>query len=565
MHAPRRFVSCLRTFISRRHLPRVALALSAAILAGDLTAAGVPPAKTSFEEVTRHLDPGGSIYLYLATDQWLDGLSASIAELQTHVMALPDIPPQDRELFERGFAIANRLIRNSGIESISGVGFSGVPIGDGLFRTRAILHRHAGTADGYLWSLAGTAPHELRGLDLLPADTVAGGFFDLDLAGLWKAIEADLKAANIQEPVAAMNQLNQQVGQVTGSTLVELLNAMGIEHGVAFTLDRSRKINLPLPGGATAELPEPGLALAFRTKDHRLFDWLESVLEQNPNLIRAERDGAMLRTLPVPAPLPLELRPTMVRKGDHLIVATTDRLANAILDTQTGKQPGLKADVEFLQLARGMPSEGNQFSFVSRRLADSVRQFQEQLLASAPPDQTGPLRLLQRLLNANPPPQSYAVAANTASGWVTVAQGNQEPANAILAPTLVFPTAIMAGMALPAVAKAREKAQSIQCVNHLKQIGLAARIYATDHNDEFPPDLTSMRNELSTPGILICPRDPAPPELTGLTWENFDPDRSSYEYLAAGRSDSDDPGAVLARCRFHGHVCRLDGSVQADR
>jgi hypothetical protein len=521
--------------------------------------------KTSFEEVTRQLDPGGSVYVYLAADQWLEGLSGKVAEWHKQVRELPDINREDQAIIDRGFVMAGRLIRNSGLESISGVGFSGIAIGDGLFRTRAILHRHATEGTGYLWSLAGTASHELRGLDLLPADTVAAGFFDLDLAGLWRALEADLQAANIEEAVAAMRELNGQVGQATGSTLVELLDAMGIEHGFALTLDRTRKITIPLPGGSSAELPEPGLAFAFRTKDHRLFDWLDTVLGQNPEVIRAEREGAMLRTLPVPAPLPLELRPTLVRKGDYLIVASTDRLANVILDTQLGKQRGLKASDEFQRLARGMPTEGNQFTFISTRLGEAVRTFQDTLLASAPPEQKAAARLLQRFLDSGPPPQTYSVAANTASGWVSVAQGNQEPANAIVAPVVVFPAALVAGVTLPAFAKARDKAQSNHCINNLKQIGLAARIHAVDNGDKFPPDIASMQNELSTPRVLVCPQDPAAPELTGLTWESFGLDRSSYEYLAAGKSDGDDPNAVLARCRIHGHVCRLDGSVHAAR
>jgi prepilin-type N-terminal cleavage/methylation domain-containing protein/prepilin-type processing-associated H-X9-DG protein len=94
--------------------------------------------------------------------------------------------------------------------------------------------------------------------------------------------------------------------------------------------------------------------------------------------------------------------------------------------------------------------------------------------------------------------------------------------------------AILAGMLLPALAKAKAKAQKINCANNLKQVGLSFRQFATDQQDRFPQSLSTneggcseyvtmangqgeprntywiyvtMSNELATPKTVVCPAD----------------------------------------------------------
>ena len=46
--------------------------------------------------------------------------------------------------------------------------------------------------------------------------------------------------------------------------------------------------------------------------------------------------------------------------------------------------------------------------------------------------------------------------------------------------------AILAALLLPALARAKESARSVQCLNHLRQLSLATRLYAEENDDLFP-------------------------------------------------------------------------------
>ena len=101
--------------------------------------------------------------------------------------------------------------------------------------------------------------------------------------------------------------------------------------------------------------------------------------------------------------------------------------------------------------------------------------------------------------------------------------------------------AILAAMLLPALAKAKAKAQQINCVNNLKQVGLSFRLWGGDNQERYPMGVTYanggpqmaggvndgstlvsaavanqavfyraysvMSNELGTPKIVMCPSD----------------------------------------------------------
>src|SRR6185369_11481065 len=95
---------------------------------------------------------------------------------------------------------------------------------------------------------------------------------------------------------------------------------------------------------------------------------------------------------------------------------------------------------------------------------------------------------------------------------------------------MAFSLLILPAMLLPALSKAKGRAQEINCSNNMKQIGLAFKVWAVDNNDQFPwacsvtnggtrelavrgadtidPNpihFEVLSNELFTPKILVCP------------------------------------------------------------
>jgi prepilin-type N-terminal cleavage/methylation domain-containing protein/prepilin-type processing-associated H-X9-DG protein len=80
--------------------------------------------------------------------------------------------------------------------------------------------------------------------------------------------------------------------------------------------------------------------------------------------------------------------------------------------------------------------------------------------------------------------------------------------------------AILAGMLLPALARAKEAAKRVSCINNLRNLTQALHMYANDNDDQFPPHVQPAWPERLRPSyvdtkILRCPSDGPNPETIG--------------------------------------------------
>ena len=437
----------------------------------------VPVVKTSFTEVTSQLDPGGNFYLYLGTAQWLDGLSAKVGAWRQAFAAMPGLKPEDAANVNKAFDLATRLIKDSGIEDVSGVGMSSVEIEKGMFRNKALLHHYPGKGNGFLWQLAGKEPHALTGLDFLPTDTALAVFSDMDLPVLWTVAQKEIAQSDLPQAQAWMEKLPFQFEQKTKVKWDAFLNSLGGEFGFVITLDPSNNIPVPLPSGAL-EIPAPGLLLAVKVNDDTIFNRIDEQLKANPQVISVDKSGLKMRTVPVPLPFIGELRPSAASSGGYLFISTSDALIDDALAVKSGQKSGLKTTDEFKHLSQGLPDHGNQFCFMSRRFAETLVQVQQQAVASGARTQPQMAQWMQSFYR-NQPAFAYSVGINTPDGCLTIGNGSQSYASAVLLPAAAM-TGMMAAIAIPNFVKARATSQENACINNLRQIDAAKNEWALE-------------------------------------------------------------------------------------
>ncbi len=97
--------------------------------------------------------------------------------------------------------------------------------------------------------------------------------------------------------------------------------------------------------------------------------------------------------------------------------------------------------------------------------------------------------------------------------------------------------AILAAMLLPALSNAKETAKRITCVNHLKQLGLAATMYADENEGQFPARqipywMTRLQPYYQDMRVLVCPSDSQLPATSTNT-----PDIAPRSYIFNGWND----------------------------
>ncbi|HEY5298180.1 MAG TPA: hypothetical protein VIK59_09655 [Verrucomicrobiae bacterium] len=462
----------------------------------------VPAEKTSFNEVTSQLDPGGDFYLYLGTAQWLEHLSSKVENLRQR---LPAASAGEATNINKAFDLLTRLIQDSGVQDISGVGLSSIEIEKGLYHNKALLHHYPDKGSGFLWKLGGDQPHAFTGLDFLPTNTALAVFSDMDVTLLWSVAQNELDKSQFPKARALLQKVPEEFEKKTQVGWDQFLKSLGGEFGFVLTLDDSNMIPIPL-GGQLIQIPEPGLLLVAKVKDDTIFNRIDQELKKNPQVIKGDKAGLKMRTMPLPLPMAFNLRPTAASSGGYLFIASSDALVEEALAIKDGKKPGLKSTAEFKRLSQNIPDQGNQFSYMSERFGQILFEVQKQAIANGSKSTPEQMRWIQSLLRQNRPAFAYTVGINAPDGCMTIGNGSQSYAMTALLPAVAVP-GMLAAIAIPNFVKARATAQKNACINNLRQMDAAKQQWALENNKKSTdiPTWNDLKPYLRGPVPLICP------------------------------------------------------------
>ncbi len=282
-------------------------------------------------------------------------------------------------------------------------------------------------------------------------------------------------------------------------------------------------VSYTLPAGVMAEAPMGGFVVAAKLKDAAAFEKAMTALgefigEKAQGVFQVSEqkqdDGRTVHVWAIAPVAMMGLMPTWSIANDHVVIGSSTELCNRAVKQLVSKGDDGKSllDAEgYKKAAAGLPQSLSSLSYVdsSLQLTQMMTQAQQMWpMATMLAMQQGiklPVMLpsLTRIAKDMEPSIDYCYrrpdgvrafyrGPGSAGSLVAVAGG-----------------AVGAGVAMPAMARAREQARTVASMSNLKQLGLACHMYADDHDDKFPSDLEQAKSYYRDDKILKSPRKPS--------------------------------------------------------
>jgi prepilin-type processing-associated H-X9-DG protein len=535
-----------------RFLPIVTAVFSLSFIIFPAGAQKPQSDKEVFDIVSAELDKGGSYYSIQNTKYLFSYLQEGIKTARNVLSALPQskqlggIPP---------VMIADAIetaAEESGIDEIKALGISSILLNpeeeNSLFQNKTFLYCGKKESQGFFWTLIPAQNKKLEDLRRLPENTISAFSMEITPLEAWNG----LKEVFAKQPVPQLKVIPalaeiQFLKKNQVSLPMVLKSLSGKWFGVIVnTKDKDGKPALL----AMLEVP---------ANDATSFDLLKKNLDgSSKTVVAADRI-----TFKSGKDQPEWINPEIFMKDKKLYFVSSPGILKMTQDAEE-KGNGLVKSEEFQRFNQKMPEVGVAFLYRSPRIPDVITDMLKTYISA---DKLGKFQSAISLIGKMTADVQFSVVERRDNGLMLY---SNSPITIVSGASInpAATTAILAGMLLPALNQAREKARRISCTSNLKQIGLALMQYNMDFKDQFPKeDNAAGLNELIKKGYLtdincyVCPSTECPKAADDLKEIN-----SSYIYFG-GFVYGVSPDAPLAFDKPGDHngyinILFADGHVQ---
>jgi len=324
-----------------------------------------------------------------------------------------------------------------------------------------------------------------------------------------------------------------------------------------------------LPAGPILEAPRGGFVVVAKLRDVPLFEKTMSALGEFAGSkakqvlqisSRTRDDGRTVHVWAITPLVMMNIMPAWSIANDHVVIGSTTELCDLGVKQLVSKGADGKSllDAEgYKKIAAGLPKDLVSLTYTDSQaqLNQTMRQIQQFWpLATMAAMQAGiklPVMLPSLTDIAKDLGPSCRYRYFGPDGLRVYYRGSGIEASQ----ATIAGAALGAGIAMPALAKAREQARSAASMSNLKQIGLGLIMYAEDHQGDWPADLEQAKSYWRNPQILESPRKPK------------DFDGPSYVYVPGQTKPVDHRNVIVYEnpgfCTDRINVLFADGHVEA--
>ena len=466
-----------------------------------------------FDKVSSKLDKGGS-YLNFQSNKYLfRAIENSYLQIPEAIKIIAP-EPQQQMLPMMIYNCLKPVTKSLGINEMLAAGASSILISEktekqpALFRSRQFIYHGNKKPEGIVWDFMSGENHELKNLDTLPKETLFACSYEFLPAKIWnkvKTIFAQLPFPPIQSApmLAEQNFLN--------SFKVKLPDFLDSLSGTySSILMKAEAFNGKPALYAMVKAPN---------KNNLVFKVLSEIAKEQPALQVLPDEIS-----PTTPPILTWLKP-VIRKDDKNIYIVSNKKILDVVKNTAKKKDGLVTTDEFKFLSQGMDKKGIAFFYFN---SETIKVIIDIVKANAPVGDTD-WAVLAKLI---PPSDLFMVISKEKDGIIANMNSPMD-IPLLITYSSVLPSVAQIAKLVPVFSKARTTARKTACTSNLKQIGLALKMYAMDHKDNYPAGNNAVglnklikEDYLTDLSIYVCPNSKTVKGAKELKEAN-----SSYIYI----------------------------------